>query len=360
MSDLAQEKLACPQQSTAQPLTRRSHARVARPRFAAISADEARSSSSRRRSAAKQPAAASVAEPAVTCASPLDCVLVCAHAAPAAAPALSLRHLLGSAAAGALAGAAVETALYPIDTIKTRLQAAKGGAPIVWHGLYKGLAGNIFGVIPASALFMGVYEPLKRLALEHGHSPLAAQLCAATVAGTAASLVRVPTEVVKQRMQMGQFPSAVAAVRTILLKEGLRKGLYAGYGSFMLRDLPFDAIEFVAYEQMRSALRAALGGRQLSAFETSAVGAAAGVATAVLTTPLDVVKTRLMTQGAGGAYKGVLDCFARVVREEGPRALFRGVQPRVLWIGMGGSVFFTCLEGAKKLMGVDTPAGHAH
>jgi solute carrier family 25 S-adenosylmethionine transporter 26 len=38
-------------------------------------------------------------------------------------------------------------------------------------------------------------------------------------------------------------------VRTILAKEGVR-GLYAGYGAFMLRDLPFDAIEFVAYEQV--------------------------------------------------------------------------------------------------------------
>jgi solute carrier family 25 S-adenosylmethionine transporter 26 len=39
-------------------------------------------------------------------------------------------------------------------------------------------------------------------------------------------------------------------VRSILAKEGFR-GLYAGYGAFMLRDLPFDAIEFVAYEQVR-------------------------------------------------------------------------------------------------------------
>ena len=30
------------------------------------------------------------------------------------------------------------------------------------------------------------------------------------------------------------------------------KGLFAGYGSFLLRDLPFDAIEFVAYEQLKS------------------------------------------------------------------------------------------------------------
>lgn len=40
------------------------------------------------------------------------------------------------------------------------------------------------------------------------------------------------------------------ALRNIAFKEG-RRGLFAGYGSFLLRDLPFDAIEFVAYEQFK-------------------------------------------------------------------------------------------------------------
>lgn len=150
-------------------------------------------------------------------------------------------------------------------------------------------------------------------------------------------------------MQMGQFSSAVTAVRTILLKEGLRKGLYAGYSSFMLRDLPFDAIEFIAYEQLKTAMRAAVHGRELNGLEVSAIGAGAGVATAVLTTPLDVIKTRLMTQGAQGTYKGIFDCCRQLVRDEGAKALFKGVGPRVTWIGIGGSVFFTCLEASKKV-----------
>ncbi len=46
-------------------------------------------------------------------------------------------------------------------------------------------------------------------------------------------------------------------MRSILAKEGVR-GLYAGYGAFMLRDLPFDAIEFVAYEQLKKAYAASV------------------------------------------------------------------------------------------------------
>jgi solute carrier family 25 S-adenosylmethionine transporter 26 len=48
----------------------------------------------------------------------------------------------------------------------------------------------------------------------------------------------------------GEFTHAFTALKTILAKQG-RRGLFAGYGSFLLRDLPFDAIEFVAYEQFK-------------------------------------------------------------------------------------------------------------
>ncbi|WVZ79120.1 hypothetical protein U9M48_026736 [Paspalum notatum var. saurae] len=163
-----------------------------------------------------------------------------------------LQVLLEGSIAGGTAGVVVETALYPIDTIKTRLQAARGGSRIEWKGLYSGLAGNLAGVLPASALFVGVYEPTKRKLLETLPENLSAvaHFTAGAIGGIAASLIRVPTEVVKQRMQTRQFKSAPDAVRLIVAKEGL-KGLYAGYGSFLLRDLPFDAIQFCIYEQLR-------------------------------------------------------------------------------------------------------------
>lgn len=47
---------------------------------------------------------------------------------------------------------------------------------------------------------------------------------------------------------------AIRAVQGIVRREGAR-GLFAGYGSFLLRDLPFDAIEFVAYEQLKKAYK---------------------------------------------------------------------------------------------------------
>ncbi|CAL0325167.1 unnamed protein product [Lupinus luteus] len=267
-----------------------------------------------------------------------------------------LRSLFEGVIAGGTAGVVVETALYPIDTIKTRLQAARGGEKLVFKGLYSGLAGNLVGVLPASALFVGVYEPMKQKLLRVFPENLSAfaHLTAGALGGIAASLIRVPTEVVKQRMQTRQFTSASGAVRYIASKEGFR-GLYAGYGSFLLRDLPFDAIQFCIYEQIRIGYKLAAR-RDLNDPENALIGAFAGALTGAITTPLDVIKTRLMIQGSGNQYKGIVDCVQTIIKEEGPSALLKGVGPRVLWIGIGGSIFFGVLESSKRFLAERRPA----
>ncbi|KAG4200962.1 hypothetical protein ERO13_A05G246600v2 [Gossypium hirsutum] len=268
------------------------------------------------------------------------------------------RVFFESIIAGAMAGVVVEAALYPIDTVKTRLQAARGGGKVVLKGLYSGLGGNLAGVLPASAIFLGVYEPAKQKLLKALPENLSAfaHLTAGALGGAASSLVRVPTEVVKQRMQTGQFASAPAAVRLIVAKEGFR-GLYAGYGSFLLRDLPFDAIQFCIYEQLRIGYKLAAQ-RDLNDPENAIIGAVAGAITGTVTNPLDVIKTRLMVQGSSKQYKGILDCVRTIMREEGTHAFLKGIGPRVLWIGIGGSIFFSVLEKTKQMLAKKRPENH--
>lgn len=71
----------------------------------------------------------------------------------------------------------------------------------------------------------------------------------------------------------------------------------------------------------------------------------------IVTTPLDVLKTRLMTQGASGRYKNLLDATLTIARTEGAAAFMSGWQPRLIWISLGGFVFFPALEAAKKAFG---------
>ena len=78
----------------------------------------------------------------------------------------------------------------------------QGGA----KNLYAGVWGNLAGVAPASAVFMAVYEPIKAALNERvpENRSFLAPLGAGSAAGLAASVIRVPTEVVKQRLQSGK------------------------------------------------------------------------------------------------------------------------------------------------------------
>eukprot|EP00004_Rigifila_ramosa_P014571 TRINITY_DN3325_c0_g1_i4.p2 TRINITY_DN3325_c0_g1~~TRINITY_DN3325_c0_g1_i4.p2 ORF type:complete len:193 (-),score=36.10 TRINITY_DN3325_c0_g1_i4:8-586(-) len=174
------------------------------------------------------------------------------------------------------------------------------------------------------------------------------------------SLVRVPFEVVKQRMQVGVAASTADAVKMIWRNEGLR-GYWTGLTSTILREMPFDAIEFLLYERGKSYLLARQpkpsdgSPSQLPPIQGAAIGSLAGGVAAAVTTPLDVIKTRIMTQQRGvqhsaPLYTGVGDAFRRIWREEGPAALYRGIAPRVAWISLGGAIFFGVYEQATSLI----------
>ena len=77
----------------------------------------------------------------------------------------------------------------------------------------------------------------------------------------------------------------------------------------------------------------------------------ASVVSAIVSTPVDVLKVRLMNQaGQSHAYDGVLDATATIVREEGPMALYKGFMPlfyrKAMWI----TSFFVSMEQIKRLL----------
>ncbi|KAJ1722315.1 S-adenosylmethionine transporter [Coemansia erecta] len=255
--------------------------------------------------------------------------------------------------AGGLAGMAVDTALYPLDTIKTRLQARGGflrsGG---FRGIYSGLSSAIIGSSPGAAMFFLTYEQTKSTLahLPASQLPLAHML-AASLGEIAACLVRVPTEVLKQRLQAQQHRGLAAAARATYAMEGL-SGFYRGYLTQVVREIPFTCIQFPMYEHMKVAW-ARRARRELRAWEAAVCGSVAGAAAAAVTTPLDVVKTRVMLsqRGTGLAeYSGIWQTLMRIAREEGPRALFSGIVPRTVWIGIGGFVFLGSYEQAKATL----------
>lgn len=81
------------------------------------------------------------------------------------------------------------------------------------------------------------------------------------------------------------------------------------------------------------------------------MGCVAGGTAAFFTCPLDVLKTRIMLTADLPAERryGIIQTFRRIVREEGYRCLFAGAVYRVLWISLGGAIWFGAYEEYKRL-----------
>jgi solute carrier family 25 S-adenosylmethionine transporter 26 len=256
--------------------------------------------------------------------------------------------------AGGMAGTAVDVALFPIDTLKTRLQAPAG----FWNsggfrGIYNGLSAAAVGSAPGAALFFATYETTKvhlagvtSSALPE-HSPTN-HMISASVGEAVACLVRVPTEVIKAKMQTSQstFSETLKLVwseRTGTRLSNIFGGLYRGYGITFLREIPFAMIQFPLYEKFKQSFESGC-----TPVQAAACGSISGGIAAAVTTPLDVLKTRLMLgySRSGQPYANVWDVMADTTL----RGYFAGIQPRVLWITLGGFVFFGAYEQSKTLV----------
>lgn len=180
------------------------------------------------------------------------------------------------------------------DTLKKTIPLPSDYAPLTHM-----IAASLGEVVRASQQWMCLYllmYPVKR---------------------QAACSIRVPTEVIKTRTQTSTYGSAaqssLAAARLVLSTEGIR-GFYRGFGSTIMREvcahslpplprrpvqlvpspqIPFTSLQFPLYELLKLRLAKALH-RPLHAYEAAVCGSFAGGVAAALTTPLDVLKTRVM------------------------------------------------------------------
>ncbi|KAI7782268.1 pet8 related protein [Diaporthe eres] len=278
--------------------------------------------------------------------------------------------------AGGAAGTTVDLTLFPLDTLKTRLQSSEGFfASGGFRGIYRGVGSAALGSAPGAAFFFCTYEATKsalagarRRALggsssrDNSNSTTAGKdgggsavdhMLAASLGEVAACAVRVPTEVVKQRAQAGQHGgSSLSSLLAILGRRrdvglpGVWRELYRGWGITILREVPFTVIQFPLWEALKSYSRrrqqqsggggGGSTGADVSAGESALYGSVSGGVAAAVTTPLDVLKTRVMLSTKR---QRVWDVVTGILREHGVRPFFAGIGPRVMWISIGGAVF---------------------
>jgi len=283
-------------------------------------------------------------------------------------------------------------------------------------GLYRGFGTVIVGAIPARMVYLAALESTKSgiIASMH-HIPSLSQTFVASsasfvaggVASLAGQLVVVPVDVISQRLMImgggdgngkgGNNSASSRSISTsssaakstsippgarvrsitningftlaqkILREEGIR-GLYRGFGASVATFVPSSAIWWSAYGGWQAFLWKSLDRlqekRNSNAPRTEgqmlAVEVVAGVLTgctsASITTPLDVVKTRLQTRdsGSSGTGRGSVaptwrSTAAELIKNEGPKGLFRGVAPRMVSTSIWGTVMVTTYEFLKRL-----------
>ena len=224
---------------------------------------------------------------------------------------------LVSLAAGGVAGLVCDVSLFPLDTVKTRLQSPQGFLKAGgFTGIYSGLGAAAVGSAPGAALFFSTYETVNNyIQKQHTNVPLpVSHMFSASCGEVMACLVRVPTEVVKQRIQAGMHGNVRSVLSDIFRKDG-PMGLYKGFNITIFREVPFSLLQFPMYEKLKSLIRLHRADEDVPAVMAAACGSFSGAISAAATTPMDVIKTRVMLGAdlSGVPYKGVIDCFQRVI-----------------------------------------------
>ncbi|KAK7753192.1 putative mitochondrial 2-oxoglutarate/malate carrier protein [Diatrype stigma] len=266
---------------------------------------------------------------------------------------------------GGLAGMTATTIVQPVDMIKVRLQLAGEGVStgpkpsplsvtrdILAQGkaldLYTGLsAGLLRQAVYTTArigffdTFMGIF---KKRASERGQGQGQGQIgfreraAAGLAAGGVAAFIGNPADLALIRMQSDglkpagerqRYRSVVDAVGRIVRGEGAR-ALWAGAAPTVARAmaLNFGQLAFFSEAKARLDTGSAYTAQWSPRRKTLAASAVAGFFASFLSLPFDFVKTRLQKQQKGPdgrlPYRGMADCFAKVVRQEGPLRLYRG------------------------------------
>ncbi|XP_078174640.1 calcium-dependent mitochondrial ATP-magnesium/phosphate carrier protein 2-like isoform X2 [Carex rostrata] len=179
----------------------------------------------------------------------------------------------GRLVAGGLAGAIAQTAIYPMDLVKTRLQTyvcPGGKAPSlgslsreIWvqegpRAFYRGLVPSLLGMIPYAGIDLAAYETLKDMSRSYilkdtEPGPLI-QLGCGTVSGALGATCVYPLQVIRTRLQADKAYKGMSdVIWKTFQKEGFW-GFYKGLVPNLLKVVPAASITYLVYESMKKSL----------------------------------------------------------------------------------------------------------
>lgn len=302
-----------------------------------------------------------------------------------------LSNFLGGATSGFLS----TLILQPLDVVKTRLQLSPHtlsltspltpsptSTPgilstvrlILLHDSPRGLWRGITPTVIRNTLGVGLYfttlnSLTARLTRADGTTSDTSTLLAGASARSLAVCVLCPLSVVKTRLELAEYSAHYAGVSDALRKIARSQGpagLFSGLIPTIVRDAPYSALFVLIYLRSKEAMAEALGMRELADGDRKnskamsmgvnfAAGAFGGGLATILTSPQDMVKTRMQVmhgglEGTGRVRtRGIRETIRAVYAEAGVSGFFRGASPRFLKRMLGSAVTWMVFEETVSL-----------
>lgn len=214
-----------------------------------------------------------------------------------------------------------------------------------------------------------MYETVNELWKQYAPSqgPLAfgdvsRRLVAGGVAGMSACTLAYPLDLVRTRLAAQTtrkyYHGIGHCLSTIVRDEGAA-GLYRGLGATLAQVGPCLAINYAAYETIRSTWLSKTDLAAPTVGMSLLCGSAAGLVSSSATFPLDLVRRRMQLQGQAGAarvYSSYAGAFKSIARTEGLRGLYSGILPEYYKVVPGVALAFCAYEFMKRTLGVQTNA----
>ncbi|KAK4054716.1 hypothetical protein OIV83_000640 [Microbotryomycetes sp. JL201] len=225
------------------------------------------------------------------------------------------------------------------------------------RGIYSGCGALVAGNAAKAGVRFLTYDQIKSYLVDDTASSAFLTLLAGLGAGVCEAVLAVtPSETIKTKLiddakrAVPQYNGLAHGTVTICRTEGFA-GIYRGLFPTIMKQGANSAVRFTSYSTIKQWLQDRSGvTKQLSAAETFAAGAGAGVITVYATMPFDTVKTRMQSLNAAKEYRNSLHCVLRVVREEGALSLWGGATPRLARLSMSGGIVFFVYEKMMALM----------
>lgn len=257
--------------------------------------------------------------------------------------------------AGAFSRCIAQTFMHPANTYKTLLQlrdSKRLKVKLTPERLLRGVDAQFILSLPHGAFYFCVIDQVKSHLAKFipKEFNFFSDFTASTISTVVCSIVSTPQMVLTDRLMAGVYPSFSSALSTIMRTEG-PLGFYTGWWPALAQKIPSYGLTWMFFQQLKRLHETHLG-TSPNAEASFALGAVAAAGSVAVMIPMDTIKTRLVIQTCGGnsprAYKGVADCFYRVLREEGVGAFYRSLPPRLMAVVPMIAIQFGVYEGMKK------------